>query len=90
MREFFLAAMRIFVLISNIPLIAIIYAGYGPFLIIIEQKDGNGASVFPDTFGGGIGVERALFALTKGECVKKVDDVTFFGKNPDSHPIFLY
>ena len=64
--------------------------GYGPFLMAIAQKDGDGKSVFPDTFGGGVGIERTLFALTKGECVKKVDDVTFFGKNPDSHPIFLY
>jgi aspartyl/asparaginyl-tRNA synthetase len=64
--------------------------GYGPFLMAIAQKDENGNSLFPDTFGGGIGIERTLFALTKGEQVKKVDDVTFFGKNPDSHPIFLY
>ncbi|HPS54423.1 MAG TPA: hypothetical protein PLP05_02395 [Sedimentisphaerales bacterium] len=64
--------------------------GYGPFLMAIAQKNKNGESVFPDTFGGGVGIERTLFALTKGKCVKKVDDVTFFGKNPDSHPIFLY
>jgi len=64
--------------------------GYGPFLMAVAQKDENGDSVFPDTYGGGIGIERTLFALTKGEHVKKVDDVTFFGKNPDSHPIFLY
>jgi len=64
--------------------------GYGPFLIAIAQKDENGKPLFPDTFGGGIGIERTLFALTKGEYVKKVDHVTFFGKNPDSHPIFLY
>ncbi len=64
--------------------------GYGPFLMAIAHKDENGKSVFPDTFGGGIGIERTLFALTKGKFVEKVDDVTFFGKNPDSHPIFLY
>jgi aspartyl/asparaginyl-tRNA synthetase len=64
--------------------------GYGPFLMAITQKNENGQSIFPDTFGGGIGIERALFALTKGKSIKKVDDVTFFGKNPDSHPIFLY
>lgn len=64
--------------------------GYGPFLMAIAQKDGNGDPAFPDTFGGGIGIERTLFALTKGKHVKKVDDITFFGKNPDSHPIFLY
>jgi aspartyl/asparaginyl-tRNA synthetase len=64
--------------------------GYGPFLMAIAQKDENGDSLFPDTFGGGIGIERTLFALTKGKYVGKVEDITFFGKNPDSHPIFLY
>jgi len=64
--------------------------GYGPFLMAIAQKNKNGESVFPDTFGGGIGIERTLFALTKGKYIEKVEDVTFFGKNPDSHPIFLY
>ena len=64
--------------------------GYGPFLMAIAQKDETGKPVFPDTFGGGIGIERTLFTLTKGKYVEKVDDVTFFGKNPDSHPIFLY
>jgi aspartyl/asparaginyl-tRNA synthetase len=64
--------------------------GYGPFLMAIAQKDQNGNSMFPDTMGGGVGIERALFALTKGKLVEKIDDVTFFGKNPDSHPIFLY
>jgi hypothetical protein len=64
--------------------------GYGPFLMAVAQKDSSGIPIFPDTFGGGVGIERTLFALTKGKHVKKVDDVTFFGKNPDSHPIFLY
>lgn len=64
--------------------------GYGPFLIAVAAKDENGEPLFPDTFGGGIGIERTLFALTKGEHVENIDDVTFFGKNPDSHPIFLY
>jgi aspartyl/asparaginyl-tRNA synthetase len=64
--------------------------GYGPFLMAVAQKDKKGKPVFPDTFGGGIGIERTLFALTKGKYIKKVEDVTFFGKNPDSHPIYLY
>lgn len=64
--------------------------GYGPFLMVAAQKDSDGQTVFPDTFGGGIGIERTLLALTNGKHVKKVDDVTFFGKNPDSHPVFLY
>lgn len=64
--------------------------GYGPFLMAVAQKDENGNSLFPDTFGGGVGIERILFALTKGKFVDKIEDVTFFGKNPDSHPIFLF
>lgn len=64
--------------------------GYGPFLMAAAKKDEQGRSMFPDTFGGGIGIERTLFALTKGECIEKVEDVTYFGKNPDSHPIFLF
>ncbi|MBF0432851.1 MAG: hypothetical protein HQK83_16320 [Fibrobacteria bacterium] len=64
--------------------------GYGPFLMAVRQEDENGNSVFPDTFGGGIGIERTLFALTKGKVIKKVDDVTCFGKNPDSHPLYLF
>ncbi len=64
--------------------------GYGPFIMAIAHKDENGKSLFPETFGGGVGIERTLFALTKGQQIKVVDDVTFFGKNPDSHPIFLF
>jgi hypothetical protein len=64
--------------------------GYGPFIMAIAHKDEKGKSLFPETFGGGIGIERTIFALTKGQQIKVVDDVTFFGKNPDSHPIFLY
>jgi len=64
--------------------------GYGPFLMAAAQKDGKGNSLFPETFGGGVGIERTLFALTKGKFIEKIEDVTFFGKNPDSHPIFLF
>ena len=64
--------------------------GYGPFLMAASLKDEAGARMFPDTFGGGIGIERALFALCKGPKISKVDDVTFFGKNPDSHPMYLF
>jgi aspartyl/asparaginyl-tRNA synthetase len=64
--------------------------GYGPFLMAVAHKDEEGNRLFPDTYGGGIGIERTLFALCKGKCINKVDDVTFFGKNPDSHPLFLY
>jgi len=63
---------------------------YGPFLMAVAAKDGKGAPLFPATMGGGIGVERMLFALLKGERIRKVDDVTLFGKNPDSHPLYLY
>jgi aspartyl/asparaginyl-tRNA synthetase len=64
--------------------------GYGPFLMAVSQKDNQGRSLFPSTYGGGIGVERALFALLAGPRIKKVDDVTLFGKNPDSHPLYLF
>ena len=64
--------------------------GYGPFLTAASLKDPQGEALFPDTFGGGIGIERALFTLCKGKSVTKVEDVTFFGKNPDSHPLYLF
>jgi len=35
-------------------------------------------------------VERTLYAILRGEKISKIDDITFFGKNPDSHPIYLY
>ena len=64
--------------------------GYGPFLLTASMKDGAGKSFFPDTYGGGIGIERTLYTLLRGPKVKKIDDVTFFGKNPDSHQIYLF
>lgn len=64
--------------------------GYGPFLMAASLKDEAGERLFPDTFGGGIGIERALFALCKGPVIQKVDDITLFGKNPDSHPMYLF
>ncbi len=64
--------------------------GYGPFLTAVGMKDENGKSYFPDTMGGGIGVERSLYALLKGPKIEKIDDLTCFGKNPDSYPIFLF
>ena len=64
--------------------------GYGPFLLTASQKDSEGKSLFPDTFGGGIGIERTIFALCKGKKIKKIDDITLFGKNPDSHPLYLF
>jgi aspartyl/asparaginyl-tRNA synthetase len=64
--------------------------GYGPFLYYASMKDESGRPLFPDTMGGGIGVERALFALLRGRKIEKVDDITFFGKNPDSHPLYLF
>jgi aspartyl/asparaginyl-tRNA synthetase len=64
--------------------------GYGPFLLAASMKDNTERSTFPDTFGGGIGIERTLYALLRGPKVDKIDDVTFFGKNPDSHQIYLF
>jgi aspartyl/asparaginyl-tRNA synthetase len=64
--------------------------GYGPFLAVVNMKDASGRPYFPDTFGGGLGVERFLYALLRGSCIEKIDDLTFFGKNPDSFPLFLF
>jgi aspartyl/asparaginyl-tRNA synthetase len=64
--------------------------GYGPFLFFASMTDESGKNLFPDTMGGGIGIERTLFALLRGEKIAKIDDLTFFGKNPDSHPLFLF
>jgi len=64
--------------------------GYGPFLAAAAMKDEDGRPYFPETFGGGIGVERTLYALLRGEKISKIDDLTCFGKNPDSYPIFLF
>jgi asparaginyl-tRNA synthetase len=64
--------------------------GYGPFLTAVHMAGRDGRPCFPDTMGGGIGVERTLYALLKGPKIEKIDDLTCFGKNPDSYPIFLY
>ncbi|MBK5101731.1 MAG: hypothetical protein JJE15_12180 [Desulfobacteraceae bacterium] len=64
--------------------------GYGPFLMMAAKKDGQGISTFPETFGGGIGVERTLYALCRGPMLDKIDDLTCFGKNPDSHQIYMF
>ena len=64
--------------------------GYGPFLLAAAQKDDQGRALFPETFGGGLGVERCLFALCLGEKIRQVDQMTLFGKNPDSYPLYLF
>ncbi len=65
-------------------------AGYGPFLMFANMKNDDGSPVFPSTMGGGLGVERFLFATLRGDKIQKIDDVTFFGKNPDSHSLYLF
>jgi aspartyl/asparaginyl-tRNA synthetase len=64
--------------------------GYGPFLYFASMKDAEGRPLFPDTMGGGIGIERTLYALLRGPKIKHIDDISFFGKNPDSHPLYLF
>jgi aspartyl/asparaginyl-tRNA synthetase len=64
--------------------------GYGPFLMMTSRKDKDGKPRFPETYGGGIGVERTLYALCRGPAVSKIEDLTFFGKNPDSHQIYMF
>ncbi len=64
--------------------------GYGPFLAVAAARDKAGEALFPQTFGGGIGIERALFALLQGPKVKRIEEVTYFGKNPDQAGPFLF
>ncbi len=64
--------------------------GYGPFLMVAKLGDDNKEFSFPDTFGGGVGIERALYAITRGPKTNKIDDITYFGKNPDSHQVYLF
>lgn len=64
--------------------------GYGPFLMVAARTDDDGTRTFPETFGGGIGIERALWALLRGPAVRYIEDVTCFGKNPDSQPLYLF
>lgn len=64
--------------------------GYAPFLVMTAKKDAQGRSTFPECVGGGIGVERTLYAISRGPALKKIDDLTFFGKNPDSHQIYMF
>jgi aspartyl/asparaginyl-tRNA synthetase len=64
--------------------------GYGPFLMMTARRDAQGASTFPETFGGGIGIERALYAISRGPVLSKIDDLTCFGKNPDSHQLYMF
>jgi len=64
--------------------------GYGPFLSVACRRDAAGRATFPPTFGAGMGVERLLWAILRGPRVASIDDVTFFGKNPDSAELFLF
>jgi aspartyl/asparaginyl-tRNA synthetase len=64
--------------------------GYGPFLSVACRREADGIPSFPDTFGAGIGIERLLFALLRGPHIEHIEDVTFFGKNPDSAELFLF
>jgi aspartyl/asparaginyl-tRNA synthetase len=64
--------------------------GYGPFLLMTSRKNTQGKPTFPDTFGGGIGVERTIYAICRGPQLKKIDDITCFGKNPDSHQLYMF
>jgi len=64
--------------------------GYGPFLMMTSRKNSQGESAFPETYGGGIGVERTLYAICRGPALEKIDDITCFGKNPDSHQLYMF
>ena len=64
--------------------------GYGPFLTAARLAGADGGPLFPETAGGGLGLERCLLALLNGPAIRKIDDLTFFGKNPDSAPLYLF
>lgn len=64
--------------------------GYGPFLAAAAARKPNGEQLFPQTFGGGIGIERALFALLQGPKIHTIEEITYFGKNPDNPGPFLF
>ena len=64
--------------------------GYGPFLAAARLRGPEGLPLFPETAGGGLGIERCLYALLNGPAVRRIEDVTLFGKNPDSAPLYLF
>ncbi len=64
--------------------------GYGPFLLAASMKDSSGEPIFPQTFGGGLGIERSLFALLQGPEIHQIEEITYFGKNPDIPGPFLF
>lgn len=64
--------------------------GYGPFLAAVAERNEEGEFMFPQTFGGGVGIERTLFALLQGPVVRKIEEITCFGKNPDQPGPFLF
>ncbi|HOP47758.1 MAG TPA: hypothetical protein PK874_08855 [Desulfobacteraceae bacterium] len=64
--------------------------GYGPFLMMTAKRDAQARSLFPETYGGGVGVERTLYAILRGPVLDKIDNITCFGKNPDSHQLYLF
>ncbi|MEN6298112.1 MAG: hypothetical protein ABFC92_09225, partial [Rectinema sp.] len=61
-----------------------------PFLTVAHMRDAKGRGLFPQVFGGGLGIERTLFALLHGPHVKDIDEITCFGKNPDKSLPFLF
>jgi len=64
--------------------------GYGPFLAAARLRDGEGLPLFPETAGGGLGIERCLYALLNGPAIRRIEEVTLFGKNPDSAALYLF
>jgi asparaginyl-tRNA synthetase len=64
--------------------------GYGPFLAVAQMRDAHGQGLFPQVFGGGLGIERTLFALLHGSKIEEIDQLTCFGKNPDRTLPFLF
>lgn len=64
--------------------------GYGPFLAAARLSGPDGLPLFPSTFGGGLGIERFLYATLRGPVLRRIEDLTYFGKNPDSDDVYLF
>ena len=64
--------------------------GYGPFLAVACGENEDGSTMRWSSGAVDVAVERLLWSILRGPKVESIDDVTFFGKNPDSAELFLF
>ena len=68
-----------------------VLGGYGPFPDRRPLPRRAGEAHLPRRPSAAASAsERLLWTLLRGPFVKNIDDVTFFGKNPDSTELFLF